>query len=253
MANPQKENGYTGVSNELLEQVYKLRLNGTQFKIIMVLWRFTYGFSRREYKLSVSFISKAIQTDIRTVKRELNKLIEIKLINVISEASFNSTRIISFNKDYDTWLQDNHQVGNKPLDDEIPTKSGGEMPPNSGGELDTQDKQVFKENLKQVSTPKKPNKHKYGEFRNVLLTDQEKERLISELGHDTFERCIKKLDEYIETTGRKYKNHNLVIHKWVINSVKEDEKKEGANRTYGEKYDTGDCNSTDYYKQFITS
>lgn len=30
-------------------------------------------------------------------------------------------------------------------------------------------------------------------------------------------------------------------------------KKGDANKTYGEGYGTGDCNSTDYYKQFITS
>lgn len=70
MANPQKENGYTPVANEILEQLYRQNLNGTQFRIIMVVWRFTYGFSRREHELSETFISKAIGTHKKQVSRE---------------------------------------------------------------------------------------------------------------------------------------------------------------------------------------
>lgn len=105
------------------------------------------------------------------------------------------------------------------------------------------------------STPH-PLKHKYGEFKKVLLTDDEKERLISEFGQDTFDKCIVKLDEYIEMKGYKAHNHNLCIRKWVVKAVKEDEGKEsqkGEGKTYGEKYDTGNCYSTEYYKQFDTN
>jgi len=41
MANPQKENGYTPVANEILDELVKLPLNGTQLRIICVVWRFT--------------------------------------------------------------------------------------------------------------------------------------------------------------------------------------------------------------------
>jgi hypothetical protein len=57
----------------------------------------------------------------------------------------------------------------------------------------------------------------------VLLTDKQRDKLISELGQEQFDKCIKKLDEYIQDKGGKYKDHNLTIHRWVINSVKEDE------------------------------
>lgn len=57
-------------------------------------------------------------------------------------------------------------------------------------------------------------KHKYGEYSQVLLTDKEHTHLI-ELYGDSLDEHIKILDEYIETSGKKYKNHSLVIQKWV--------------------------------------
>ena len=60
----------------------------------------------------------------------------------------------------------------------------------------------------------KQSKQKYGEYSHVLLTDKEHTRLI-ELYGDSLDEHIKILDEYIETSGKKYKNHSLVIQKWV--------------------------------------
>ena len=65
----------------------------------------------------------------------------------------------------------------------------------------------------------KDKKHKYGEFKHVLLNDKEKDKLLSELGEHKFNLVIKRLDEYIEETGKKYKNHNLTIRRWVIDAV----------------------------------
>ena len=60
----------------------------------------------------------------------------------------------------------------------------------------------------------KQSKQKYGEYSHVLLTDKEHTRLI-ELYGNSLDEHIKILDEYIETSGKKYKNHSLVIQKWV--------------------------------------
>lgn len=60
----------------------------------------------------------------------------------------------------------------------------------------------------------KPTKHKYGEYHHVLLDDNQYERL-KKLYGDSLDEHIKILDEYIETSGKKYKNHSLVIQKWV--------------------------------------
>lgn len=59
-------------------------------------------------------------------------------------------------------------------------------------------------------------KHKHGNFKHVLLTDKEYDHLVELYGSKKIvEKHIQILDEYIETSGKKYKNHSLVIQKWV--------------------------------------
>lgn len=57
-------------------------------------------------------------------------------------------------------------------------------------------------------------KYKYGEYQHVLLTEKEHTHLL-ELYGSSLDEHIKILDEYIETSGKSYKNHSLVLQKWV--------------------------------------
>ena len=70
-----------------------------------------------------------------------------------------------------------------------------------------------KQNTKELNTNKE-SKYKYGEYQHVLLTDKEHTHLL-ELYGSSLDEHIKILDEYIETSGKNYKNHSLVLQKWV--------------------------------------
>lgn len=61
--------------------------------------------------------------------------------------------------------------------------------------------------------PKKPVKHKYGEYANVLLTDDELGKL-KEAFSDWEER-IERLSGYIASTGKAYKSHYATIRNWA--------------------------------------
>ena len=74
-------------------------------------------------------------------------------------------------------------------------------------------KDTNKQNTNKLNTNTQ-SKHKYGEYQHVLLTDKEHTHLLDLYG-DSLDEHIKILDEYIETSGKKYKNHSLVIQKWV--------------------------------------
>ena len=65
--------------------------------------------------------------------------------------------------------------------------------------------------------PAKSQKNKHGEYKHVLLTSDEYQRLCEEWGEQEVLRMIKILDEGIETKGYKYKNHNLALRKWKAN------------------------------------
>ena len=102
------------------------------------------------------------------------------------------------------------------------------------------DKEKDKENKKSISAeptpaPKKPTKHKRGEYSHVLLTEDQEAKLIDEYGEIVTAKAITFLDEYIEMKGYKAKNHYLAIKKWVIDAVKEREPKQSS---YQSSFDT---------------
>lgn len=107
MANPQLKNGHTRIANEILEQIMKTNLNGTQFRLLMAIWRYTYGFQRKAYEMSISFLAKIIDAGRTQVDRELSTLIDRKIVNVI-EIGSKGARVMSFNKDYKEWEEKEH-------------------------------------------------------------------------------------------------------------------------------------------------
>jgi predicted phage replisome organizer len=89
----------------------------------------------------------------------------------------------------------------------------------------------------------KPSKHKYGEYKHVLLTDEEHTKLINEYGDIFTEKCIKHLDEYMEMIGKKYKSCYLAIRKWVVEAVNKKEGNSYGNGVRGDKQ----CNDKNQY------
>lgn len=77
-------------------------------------------------------------------------------------------------------------------------------------------------------------KHKYGEYRHVLLKDEDMTKLQLDYGIQLTDKAITYLDEYIEMKGYKAKNHYLCIRKWVIDAVKEKGRKSGSSNTTAE-------------------
>jgi phage replication O-like protein O len=104
LADVQIEHGFTKLANELLEQMALTKLSPIQYRIVFVIWRYTYGFHRKEHQCSLSFLSKATSYDQRQIQRELQKLEQRKII--AQKVQKGKPRVISFNKNYDEWLED---------------------------------------------------------------------------------------------------------------------------------------------------
>lgn len=59
-----------------------------------------------------------------------------------------------------------------------------------------------------------PARHKYGEYNNVLLSDEELQKLQAEFPAD-WQARVDRLSGYIASTGKKYKNHLATIRNWA--------------------------------------
>ena len=80
-------------------------------------------------------------------------------------------------------------------------------------------------------------RHKHGEYRHVLLTAEQYQKLCEDYGDVDTHDAIKFLDEYIEMKGYKAKNHNLALRKWVFDAVKEERRKKQNSSAYGSEWE----------------
>ena len=82
--------------------------------------------------------------------------------------------------------------------------------------------------------PTKPTRHKYGEYKNVLLSDEDYAKLISEF--PDWEERIERLSSYIASTGKRYKNHLATIRNWARKDKEQAPQKKGTMETAFEWY-----------------
>jgi|GEM_PF-5085501 len=103
MADPQKENGYTPISNEVLEAVAGTKLNGTQLRILLILWRKSYGYRKSECEISLSYLVKSTNSTKSALSREISKLKKMNIIFEIEAPNRRHVKVYKFNKNYDDW------------------------------------------------------------------------------------------------------------------------------------------------------
>ena len=65
-----------------------------------------------------------------------------------------------------------------------------------------------------INKKEKPQKHKYGQYQNVLLSDDELEKLKTEFPVDWEER-IERVSEYCASKGKTYKDYLATIRSWA--------------------------------------
>ena len=76
-----------------------------------------------------------------------------------------------------------------------------------------------REEARRASSRTKEPRHQYGEYKNVLLSDTEIEKLKTEFPDD-YEKRIDDLSYYMKRTGRSYKDHLAAIRSWARSDAK---------------------------------
>ncbi len=113
MANPQKEDGYVGIANELAEAFGRTRIPGEASQVLWIIIRKTYGFNKKKDWISLSQFSELTGIKKPNIVRALEKLLKMNIIikkdndiiekdNDIIEKD-NKPLTYCLNKDYETW------------------------------------------------------------------------------------------------------------------------------------------------------
>lgn len=97
MASPQTENGYTKIANEILEQLVKAGLLGSEWDIAVFIIRQTYGFHKKSDWISLTQFQEATNKSRMTVVKTLKNLLSKKIL-------IKNDNKYGFNKDYDSWV-----------------------------------------------------------------------------------------------------------------------------------------------------
>ncbi len=100
MANPQKENGFTAISNELVEAFQRLHLSGNQWRLLWVILRLTYGWNKKTDYISLTTFEKCTGLNRWNFKQYLDDLFHREIIS-----RDNSGYITKYGlqKDYTKW------------------------------------------------------------------------------------------------------------------------------------------------------
>ena len=213
MASPQLEDGHTRIANEILESLMRIYLPANQWQVLMCIIRKTYGFRKKVDWIANCQIVEATGLVKSTVSRALKGLEKRGLIT-------RKGKSIGFQKDWEQW-----EVSS-PANPEAKVSSTA----NSEKLADKQQKLADRkpelaEQSTKVSSPrdtqkkketiqKKLYKRKYGEFENIVLTDEEYQKLKDKLGTEV-DRFIESLSGYLESHKKKhYDSHYATILNW---------------------------------------
>lgn len=130
-ANPQIENGYLDVANELVEILAKTNLSKYESRILWALWRKTWGWHKKEDRISITQFQKLTGLKRRHVSRTLSRLVQR---NIITKRGDGFITTYAFQKDYTKW-KDCHpkrnavtNKGDKPSPKRVTPLSPKEVP-----------------------------------------------------------------------------------------------------------------------------
>jgi len=98
MANPQLENGYTKIANEILDYLCCFRIPGEVRLVVDCVIRKTYGYHKKEDVISNSQIIEMTKMKKGNVSRALSKAITHKIV-------IKSDNKLKLNKNYKEWIK----------------------------------------------------------------------------------------------------------------------------------------------------
>jgi phage replication O-like protein O len=194
MANPQLEEGHLALAHEIVESLAKIRISGTEWQLLWVILRKTYGWHKKVDVISLSQFQAMTGLSRPHIVRYLKNLLQKRVI-FIAKISKDAV-VYGFNKDYEKW---------KPL----PKKAALPKKATDLARIDNDPCPKAQKSLPGKGPSKEGKdtvKDRYG--LHVELTGGEYEKLVREFSPEAIADVIEFFNLKIESTGvaqwRKY-------------------------------------------------
>ena len=104
MADPQLENGYTAIADEILEALARTRLPGQETQLLWAILRKTWGWKKKMDRISLSQFARMTGLDRRRAHKCLNSLVSKNIVKRgVTQNGDSKSVTYGFNKNYETW------------------------------------------------------------------------------------------------------------------------------------------------------
>ena len=152
-------------------------------------------------------------TNIDIVKAAMKLFIDLRMVDVMDDQTIymmEVEKLIGSESESAARMRKHRANARPSLCDANVQKSDTEI------EIELEKETEPEEEIEEAAPPPSPKavRHKYGAYKNVLLTDEDYAKLQAEFPHDWSER-IERLSEYIASSGKKYSSHLATIRSWA--------------------------------------
>lgn len=173
-------------------------------------------------------ISKENEKAIKTILDELKELGYLIIVKLMPNET-KSGRIEYVYDIYEVSTYKKQEYQKQGVEFQEVEKQGVEKQEvEKGGQLNTNIQNTKKQNTKKTNTN---NKREYGEFNNVMLTDEEYKKLEEKNALSQIEN----LSSYIASTGKRYKSHYATILNWDRREKQQEEQDKYKGMSYRER------------------
>lgn len=160
-------------------------------------------------------LSVITDTNIDIVRAAMKLFVDLKMLEVMDDQTIYMMEVEKLIGSETKWAEKKRVQRQK--EDNVPKlspKCPTEIEKEKEKDKDKETEQ--EEEIEEAAPPPspKPVRHKYGAYKNVLLSDEDYTKLQDEFPRDWSER-IERLSEYIASTGKSYKNHLATIRSWA--------------------------------------
>lgn len=162
-------------------------------------------------------LSVITDTNIDIVRAAMKLFVDLKMLEVMDDQTIYMMEVEKLIGSETKWAEKKRVQRQK--EDNVPKlspKCPTEIEKEKEKEKDKDKETEQEKEIEDAAPPPspKPVRHKYGAYKNVLLSDEDYTKLQAEFPRDWSER-IERLSEYIASTGKSYKNHLATIRSWA--------------------------------------